>query len=68
MDLKHELRDLALSLDAGTGKSPFDIEGYRRIVYEMAEGKTEEEIQREIEAIKKITPDHSWPGWRGRLT
>jgi hypothetical protein len=67
IQIQQELRDLAQRLDAGVGRPPFDYEGYRALIDDHCKGQTDEEIQREIEGIRRMTPDHTWPDWRGRL-
>jgi hypothetical protein len=67
VNIQQELRDLAHRLDAGVGRPRFDYDGFRALIDDQCQGQTDEELQREIEGIKTMTPDHTWPGWRGRL-
>jgi hypothetical protein len=59
VNIQQELRDLAVKLDGGVGKPLFDYEGYRALVYQMSEGKTDEELEREIEGLRRMIPDRA---------
>jgi hypothetical protein len=64
MNLQQELRDLAIKLAGVHQKPPFDFEGFRALIDERCKGQTEEEMQREIEGIRRMIPNRTWKGHR----
>jgi hypothetical protein len=64
INLQQELRSLALSLDPGVGKEPFDYEGFRAAYREFFKDMSQAELEYWTDKIKRMTPDASWGGRR----